>query len=53
MGQFAGCIEGMAAACDALAFPVVSGNVSLYNETNGEAIPPTPAVGGVGVLTNA
>ncbi len=50
MGQFAGCIEGMAAACEALNFPVVSGNVSLYNETNGEAIPPTPAVGGVGVL---
>ncbi len=50
MGQFARCIEGMAAACDALDFPVVSGNVSLYNETNGQAIPPTPAVGGVGVL---
>ncbi len=52
MGQFAGCIEGMAAACDALDFPVVSGNVSLYNETNGEAIPPTPAVGGLGLLRN-
>ena len=50
MGQFVGCIEGMAEACDALSFPVVSGNVSLYNETNGVAIPPTPAVGGVGLI---
>ncbi|MBK8173891.1 MAG: phosphoribosylformylglycinamidine synthase subunit PurL [Rhodospirillales bacterium] len=52
MGQFAGCIEGMAEACRALDFPVVSGNVSLYNETNGIAIPPTPTVGGVGLLTD-
>ena len=55
MGQFAACIRGMAAACTALDFPVVSGNVSLYNETRGEdgtprAILPTPAIGGVGVL---
>jgi phosphoribosylformylglycinamidine synthase II len=50
MGEFAGCIEGMAEACRALEFPVVSGNVSLYNETNGEAILPTPAIGGVGLL---
>ena len=50
MGQFAACIEGMAEACRALDFPVVSGNVSLYNETNGAAIPPTPTVGGVGLL---
>ena len=50
MGQFVGCIEGMAEACDKLAFPVVSGNVSLYNETNGVAIPPTPAIGGVGLI---
>jgi phosphoribosylformylglycinamidine synthase len=50
MGQFAGCIEGMAEACTVLEFPVVSGNVSLYNETNGEAILPTPAIGGVGIL---
>ncbi|MFS2318208.1 phosphoribosylformylglycinamidine synthase subunit PurL [Maricaulis sp. D1M11] len=50
MGQFVGCIEGMAEACERLSFPVVSGNVSLYNETNGVAIPPTPAVGGVGLL---
>lgn len=50
MGQFAGCVEGMAEACAALDFPVVSGNVSLYNETNSVAIPPTPAVGGVGLI---
>jgi phosphoribosylformylglycinamidine synthase len=50
MGEFAACIEGMAEACRALAFPVVSGNVSLYNETNGVAIPPTPAIGGVGLI---
>jgi phosphoribosylformylglycinamidine synthase len=53
MGQFAGCIEGMRAACAALDFPVVSGNVSLYNETNGQAIPPTPTIGGVGLLEDA
>jgi phosphoribosylformylglycinamidine synthase len=50
MGQFVGCIDGMAEACAALAFPVVSGNVSLYNETEGRAIPPTPAVGAVGLI---
>ncbi|GGE30776.1 phosphoribosylformylglycinamidine synthase subunit PurL [Marinicauda pacifica] len=50
MGQFVGCVEGMAAACGALSFPVVSGNVSLYNETDGKAIPPTPAVGAVGLI---
>ena len=52
MGQFVGCIEGMAAACLALDFPVVSGNVSLYNETNGVGILPTPAIGGVGVMAD-
>ena len=52
MGQFVGAIEGMNAACRAFDYPVVSGNVSLYNETNGEAIPPTPAVGGVGLIPN-
>ena len=52
MGQFVGCIEGMAEACRALDFPVVSGNVSLYNETNGQAILPTPAIGGVGVISD-
>ena len=52
MGQFAGCIRGMAEACRALDFPVISGNVSLYNETNGRAILPTPAIGGVGILAD-
>jgi phosphoribosylformylglycinamidine synthase II len=50
MGQFAASIRGMAAACIALDFPVVSGNVSLYNETEGRGILPTPAIGGLGVL---
>ncbi len=50
MGQLVGCIEGMAEACKALDYPVVSGNVSLYNETHGEGILPTPAIGGVGLL---
>jgi phosphoribosylformylglycinamidine synthase len=53
MGQFAAAIRGMAAACEALDFPVVSGNVSLYNETEGRAILPTPAIGGLGVLEDA
>ncbi len=53
MGQFAGAIRGMAAACLALDFPVVSGNVSLYNETQGAAILPTPAIGGLGVIADA
>jgi len=52
MGQIVAAIEGMAEACRALDFPVVSGNVSLYNETNGRAIPPTPAIGGVGLLND-
>jgi phosphoribosylformylglycinamidine synthase len=55
MGQFVGCIEGMAQACRALDFPIVSGNVSLYNETRADdgsstAILPTPAIGGVGLI---
>src|SRR5213076_2224091 len=50
MGQFVGCVRGIADACRALDFPVVSGNVSLYNETNGKGILPTPSIGGVGVL---
>jgi phosphoribosylformylglycinamidine synthase len=55
MGQFVGCIEGMAQACRALDFPIVSGNVSLYNETKnedgtGSAILPTPAIGGLGLI---
>ncbi|MBL8670919.1 MAG: phosphoribosylformylglycinamidine synthase subunit PurL [Alphaproteobacteria bacterium] len=50
MGQFAGCIQGMSAACRALDYPVVSGNVSLYNETEGSAILPSPVIGGVGLI---
>jgi phosphoribosylformylglycinamidine synthase len=54
MGQFVGCIEGMAEACTKLDMPIVSGNVSLYNESKatggGSAILPTPAIGAVGLL---
>ncbi len=54
MAQFVGCLEGMADACRALDFPIISGNVSLYNESKatggGSAILPTPAIGGVGLL---
>ncbi len=52
MGQLVGCIRGIGEACTALDCPVVSGNVSLYNETNGRAILPTPTIGAVGVLDN-
>ena len=50
MGQLVDSIRGIAQACLALDFPVVSGNVSLYNETSGRAILPTPTIGGVGVI---
>ena len=50
MAQLVGSIRGIGEACRALDFPVVSGNVSLYNETNGRAILPTPTIGGVGLL---
>ena len=50
MGQFVGACEGIADACTQLDYPVVSGNVSLYNETNGQGILPTPTIGGVGIL---
>ncbi len=50
MGQFVGSCQGIAEACHVLEFPVVSGNVSLYNETNGIGIPPTPAIGAVGLI---
>ncbi len=50
MGQIVRAIDGMAEACAALDFPVVSGNVSLYNETDGAGIPPTPTIGAVGLL---
>ena len=56
MGQLIGCLDGMGEACRALDFPVVSGNVSLYNESRaaggGSAILPTPAIGGVGLLAD-
>jgi phosphoribosylformylglycinamidine synthase len=50
MGVIVKAIEGMAEACRVLEFPVVSGNVSLYNETDGVGIPPTPVVGGIGLI---
>ena len=50
MGQFVGVIKGMTEACKKLNYPVISGNVSLYNETNGVGINPTPAIGGVGLI---
>jgi phosphoribosylformylglycinamidine synthase subunit PurL len=53
MGQFVGAIEGIREACLALDYPVVSGNVSLYNETSGNAILPTPVIGGVGLIADA
>ncbi len=52
MGQIVRAIQGITEACKALDYPVVSGNVSLYNETDGKAIQPTPAIGGVGLLKN-
>ncbi len=52
MGQIVAAIEGMAEACRVLEFPVISGNVSLYNETDGQAILPTPTIGGVGIIEN-
>ncbi|MBB1490905.1 phosphoribosylformylglycinamidine synthase subunit PurL [Paracoccus sp. MC1854] len=50
MGQFVGVIKGIGEACRALDFPIVSGNVSLYNETDGQAILPTPTIGAVGLI---
>jgi phosphoribosylformylglycinamidine synthase len=52
MGQFSAVIDGLAAACEALQTPITGGNVSLYNETLGEGIYPTPVVGVVGILEN-
>jgi len=52
MGQFVGCLQGIGEAAAALDFPIVSGNVSLYNETQGAGILPTPAIGGVGVMAD-
>src|SRR4029077_16939606 len=53
MGEFVGATQGMREACLALDYPVVSGNVSLYNETSGSAILPTPVIGGVGLIADA
>jgi phosphoribosylformylglycinamidine synthase II len=50
MGQFVKAVQGIGEACRVLEFPIVSGNVSLYNETNGRGILPTPTIGGVGLL---
>jgi len=50
MGQFVACLDGMGQACRHLSYPIISGNVSFYNETNGTGILPTPAIGGVGLL---
>ena len=52
MGQFVGAIKGLGEACRALDMPIVSGNVSLYNETDGVAILPTPTIGAVGLLNH-
>jgi len=56
MAQLTGCLDGMGDACRALDFPIVSGNVSLYNESKatggGSAILPTPAIGGIGLLAD-
>ena len=53
MGQFVGAIQGIGQACEALDMPIVSGNVSLYNETDGEPILPTPTIGAVGLIASA
>ncbi len=52
MGEFVECVQGIGEACDFLKFPVVSGNVSFYNQTKEEGIKPTPSIGGVGLLKN-
>ena len=53
MGQLVGAIQGIGEACKALDTPIVSGNVSLYNETDGEPILPTPTIGAVGLIANS
>tara|TARA_Y100000590_G_scaffold275912_1_gene309775 strand:- start:3275 stop:5458 length:2184 start_codon:yes stop_codon:yes gene_type:complete len=52
MGQFVECLDGISQACTYLDFPVVSGNVSFYNETKNKSILPTPTIGGVGLIDN-
>jgi phosphoribosylformylglycinamidine synthase len=53
MGQFVGAVKGIGEAVAALGMPIVSGNVSLYNETDGSAILPTPTIGAVGILRSS
>ncbi|KKL28488.1 hypothetical protein LCGC14_2374610, partial [marine sediment metagenome] len=53
MGQFVGALKGIGAACTALDMPIVSGNVSLYNETDGAGILPTPTIGAVGLIAQS
>lgn len=50
MWEFVTCLQGIAEACISLSYPIISGNVSLYNETNGQGILPTPTIGGVGLI---
>ncbi len=50
MGEFVECVEGISESCKYLNFPVVSGNVSFYNETKDKGIKPTPAIGGIGLI---
>ena len=52
MGQIVDAIRGISDACNKLSMPVVAGNVSLYNETEGKSIPPTPQIGAVGIINN-
>ena len=52
MGEFVECVQGISEACKYLNYPVVSGNVSFYNETKDKGIKPTPSIGGVGLLKN-
>ncbi len=52
MGEFVECVDGIREACEFLNFPVVSGNVSFYNETNSKSIFPTPVIGGIGLIEN-
>ena len=52
MGEFVECVQGISEASKYLDYPVVSGNVSFYNETENRAISPTPTIGGVGLIKN-
>jgi len=52
MGEFVECVQGIGEASEYLKFPVVSGNVSFYNQTKNEGIKPTPTIGGVGLIKN-